>query len=118
MDNEEYHWHLKNCSFVIINKPNNLRNSYNFATKLGEYMSYGSPIITTTVGESKQYLIDGENAYCLKDDSVECIIEKINELLGNQSRAIEIGIKSYETAISNFHYQKYALKLSNFLENL
>lgn len=110
--------HLKSCSLVIINKPQNHRNEYNFSTKLGECMNYGIPIITTPVGEAMEYLKDRENAHIVNSTDVNEITKRIIEILENPSNAIKLGNSARITAISEFDYRLYSMKLRNFLENL
>ena len=107
------------CSMVIINKPDNFRNRYNFSTKLGECMSYGLPIITTSTGESDNYLIDGSNCIVIRDSqSSDEIMKYIARLNSNSQLAESLGRNARETAIRNFGYENYATPLSEFFKEL
>lgn len=123
-----FHNHLSNsklaekyqaCSMVIINKPNNLRNRYNFSTKLGEYMSYALPIITTSTGESGNYLKDGSNCIMINDSySSDEIAKHIVQLNANSPLAESLSQNARETSISSFGYKNYATTLSEFFKEL
>ena len=62
---------------MIINKRPNLQNRYCFATKLGEYLLTGKPVIISDVGEAKNYLKDGESAYIVDSGQPNLIAKKI-----------------------------------------
>jgi glycosyltransferase involved in cell wall biosynthesis len=110
--------YLKTCTFAIINKPNTERNSYNFSTKLGEYLSYGIPVITTPVGESSRYLVDRINAHIINSDDINGLIQRIIEILESPETAINLANRGRETAIDNFDYRLYSKDLLNFFSSL
>lgn len=47
--------YTKGASLFIIYKNENIQNKYCFATKLGEYLLSGNPVITTDVGEAMYF---------------------------------------------------------------
>ncbi|MFY8019573.1 MAG: glycosyltransferase, partial [Bacteroidia bacterium] len=105
-------------TLVIINKPDNKRNSYNFATKLGEYMSYGIPIISTPVGEAAKYFEDRKNAHVVNSTDVDALVERISEILDNPTAAVELGNMGRKTATENFDFRLYSKELINFFSSL
>jgi glycosyltransferase involved in cell wall biosynthesis len=118
LSKDEMHKYLKTCTLVIINKPDNKRNSYNFATKLGEYMSYGIPIIATPVGESGKYLIDGKNVLLVNSKDVNEIVSKISSILDNPEKSLNMGNEGRKTAIENFNFRNYSKPLLDFFNEL
>jgi glycosyltransferase involved in cell wall biosynthesis len=118
LTNEEIHNYLKTCSLVIINKPDTLRNSYNFSTKLGECMGFGIPIITTPVGEANKYLKDNVNVYIINSTNVEQIVSRIIDVFENKSKSIEMGNNAYQTSKDFFDYTNYGNKLVSFFKSL
>jgi glycosyltransferase involved in cell wall biosynthesis len=118
LSKEQMDENLRRCTLVIINKPDNKRNSYNFATKLGEYMSYGIPIISSDVGDSKLYLQDGVNSLIVPSTDVDGLVEKIGYILDNPDEAIRIGNNGRATAVRSFDYLLYSSSLRQFFRDL
>lgn len=103
-----------NCSMVVLNKIESDQNKYNFATKLGEYMALGKPIITTKVGEVKNYLKDNISCIYIDPSSPEEISEAIIRLLDDSEFAKRIGEAGREIAKNEFDYKIHSEKISNF----
>lgn len=110
---------FRTCALAIINKPDNVRNSYNFSTKLGEYMSWGIPILTTAVGESRRHLRDGQNCVLLSDaPSSDEIARRIAELYCDPERAERIGAGAKKTAEASFSYLNHRERLCDFFADV
>jgi glycosyltransferase involved in cell wall biosynthesis len=118
LSKEQMDENLRTCTLVIINKPDNKRNSYNFATKLGEYMSYGIPIISTPVGEAAKYFEDRKNAHVVNSTDVDALVQRIGEILDNPIDAVELGNMGRKTATENFDFRLYSKDLLNFFSSL
>lgn len=116
---EELRQKYQSCSMAVINKPNNERNRFNFSTKLGEYMSYGIPLITSDVGESGKYLKDGENCLLIGDSrSSDEIAIHITRLSSNSSLAEELGENARRTALDHFDYRNHSAALIDYFNSL
>ena len=110
---------FRNASLIIINKPDNYRNRHNFSTKLGECMSYGLPIIATSVGESVNYLSDGENCLLLNSsEDADELSAKILRILQDPDLAKRLGEGAKRTADRDFHYSNYGRVFKEFFDNL
>lgn len=107
----------KFCSFVILNKYTNEQNLFNFPTKLGEFMALKIPVITTAVGEMKEYLEDENNALIFQENNNRDLANKIYFILNNKEFANKIGENCYETAFNNFNYKLFGNKLYLFFKN-
>ena len=119
LSKEELEVQYRNASLVIINKPDNYRNRYNFSTKLGECMSYGLPIIATPVGESANYLQDGENCLLLQScEDADELSAKIMRIVQDPDLAKRLGEGAKNTADQYFHYSNYETVFRAFLEDL
>lgn len=104
---------------IIINKPNNLRNQYNFSTKLSVCMSYALPIISTSIGESKNYLVHEHNCMILKSSGDSNELSKlILRVFTSESLAENLGIEARKTAQEHFLYSKYNESFGQFLYSL
>lgn len=104
----------QHCSMVVLNKVDSLQNRYNFATKLGEYLSLGKPVITTLIGEAKNYLKNNENCLEIPPNRPDVISEKIRNLLNNPSLASKIGENGRKLAKDSFDIRVNGKKLSEF----
>ena len=100
---------------VVINKPNNIRNKYNFSTKLGECMGYGIPIITTAYGDSAMFLKDHNNALIISDSSdSDQIAVLMHTLHSDKGLAKQIGIEARKTTEQEFHYSNFSKPLQDY----
>lgn len=108
----------KYCSLTVINKYSNEQNLHNFPTKLGEYFSFGVPVLTTAVGEMGKYLTDEENTYIFKENNVKELASKMVEVILNQDKSRLIGKNGKEIARINFNYLTEGKRLLFFFKNL
>ena len=105
----------KHCAMVIINKHVNEQNLYNFPTKLGEYLVFEIPVITTAVGEMSNFLINEENAYLFPVNNVDLLASKIIHIIENPEHSKQIGINGKEIASLHFNYLYQGKQLAAFL---
>jgi glycosyltransferase involved in cell wall biosynthesis len=106
------------CTLMVVNKLENQQNTYCFATKLGEYLLSGKPVITTSVGESKYYLKDGESAYIVAPGNVQLLADKIVDAFTDLNANLRIGGKGRDVALNNFVYKIQGEKIAGFLRSL
>lgn len=92
----------KNCFLTIINKYDNQQNRYCFSTKLGEYLYFSRPVITTTVGEANSYLKDGVNAFVVEPHRPELIAQKIIYAFEHPEITKKIGEEAHKLVIKEF----------------
>ena len=92
------------AAFVVC-KNDNIQNRFCFATKLGEYLLTGNPVITTNVGEPKYFLKDGDSAYIIEPDNRNMLKEAMVRCLNYPDEAIMIGKRGQQVA-RNFFYTK------------
>ena len=103
----------QNGAFLsILNKNDNEQNQHGFSNKLGEVLVSGTPVITTTVGEAKYWLKDGESAYIVDPHDPHKISQKIVEAFYDDEKRIKIGEKGKEIAQKYFNtsYQGEIIK--------
>lgn len=115
---EELEAYQNGCTLMIINKLYNQQNIYCFATKLGDYLLAEKPVITTTVGESLNYLKDNESAYIVEPGNNQILADKIVHVFLNSEISKKIAKKGKEVALNNFSYKMQGLKLVNFFKSL
>lgn len=104
---------LKSAGILILAKPENRQNIYNFPTKIGEYLVSGRPVIATKVGVVGQILHDKKDIIFAEYD-VDDITRKIEFLITNPALASEIGQRGKEFAQKNFDYKKHSKSLIDF----
>ena len=106
------------CSMLILNKPDNEQNRYNFPTKLGEYLRFKKPVIYTPVGEMTNYLKDGFNAFEIPSARPDLLAEKILYILDNQKDANRIAENGFALTQNEFNYQIQGKRLSLFFNEV
>lgn len=94
----------KECSMLILNKPDTDQNKYNFSTKLGEYLALGKPVIFTPVGEMAFYLHDKQNAFEVPVNNSEKMAETILTIINNEPIVGVIAQNGKKLANSTFNY--------------
>lgn len=108
----------KNCSFLVLPKPDNEQNRNNFPTKLGEYLSFSRPVITSRVGDMALYMIDGQNALLVEPGNAEQISEAMLRLMQDEGLAQRIGARGRTTSEQEFDFTNLGKKLAVFLRQL
>lgn len=117
ISNDDISRYFSNASLAIINKYDTLQNRYCFATKLTEYIRYGIPVITTNIGESQYYLLDGFNAYIVECGNIEKLSEKIIFALTNSEKSNEIAKNALVLAQKDFNFIHQGTILYKFIES-
>lgn len=106
------------CTLAVINKPSNWQNDYNFATKLGELMLAGIPVIASPTGEMGKYLRDNENAFIVPANDTDAIAEKILFILKNPDTANRVGHNGKNFALKEFNFIYYSDRLTTFFKTI
>ena len=94
--------YMTHAKLAIVLKKDNLQNNYCFATKLSEYFSYRIPVITTLIGENKNFIVDNINAFVVASNSPELVSQSIIFAFENEIISKKIGMGGYKTFIKNF----------------
>lgn len=110
--------YMKGASAFIINKQSNLQNQYCFATKLGEYLLSGNPVITTNVGEATNYLEHGKSAYILQSNTVNELAQAIISIFSDKNTYTTIGLKGKDISLQNFSCLLQGKILARFIKNM
>jgi glycosyltransferase involved in cell wall biosynthesis len=102
---------------LLLAKPDNRQNRYNMATKVGEYLLTGRPVVISSVDPVCKYLNHRENAFITEPDHVQ-IAEEIQFILNNSEKSDAIGSAGKESVVKLFDYRIHALRIDNFFKNL
>lgn len=105
------------CSLLILNKPDNEQNWYNFPTKLGEYLRLGKAVIYTPVGEMTNYLKDGINAFEVPVDRPDLLAEKIVFVIENPEQVLPVAELGASLAQNEFNYREQGKRLKMFFDS-
>lgn len=118
LSQEQLYIHLQYCSLAIVNKYDTLQNKYCFATKIAEYLSYSIPVITTTVGEAKNFLSDGVDSFLVEPLNTEMLADKIIEALTSEDKRQQIAKGGLDLFERSFNYMRYCDTLNDFIRNI
>jgi glycosyltransferase involved in cell wall biosynthesis len=116
LENDDLRRYFSNASLAIINKLDTIQNRYCFPTKLADYCSYGIPVITTTVGESKCYLQDQVNAYIVAPESPQLLADKVVQAFASPDERMAISRASKELSENSFSAMAQGRRLIDVLE--
>ena len=108
---------LISSNMLILAKPNNRQNEYNFPTKIGEYLISGRPVISTKVGIIGDILKDRINVV-FAEFSPEDICNKIEYIITHQVEATSIGNNGRNYALKNFDYKVHTKRMVRFFLSL
>lgn len=108
---------LKSSTVLVLPRPMSLQAQNGFPTKLGEYLASGVPTLVTSVGEIPHYLKDGESAFIAKPGDVDCLVQKLTEILDNYMFAIKVGQRGEQVAERYFNNTKQTKKIIDFIED-
>ncbi len=100
---EEIPMLLTDSDCLVLARPNSKQAQFGFPTKLGEYLASGNPVVVTSVGEIPYYLEDNVTAYISKPDSIDDFANKLQEVLNDKKKAIEIGKEGFKIANKYFN---------------
>lgn len=102
---------LINAEVCALARPDNEQARYGFATKIGEYLLSGNPVVVTKVGDFPLYLMDGESALIALPSCPEDFAKKVEWALTHSKEAAIIGAKGKDVALRHFNYLHETKKL-------
>lgn len=106
-----------NATFLIINKPNNLQNKYNFPTKLSEYLYYSKVLIVSLNTAMAKYLINNRNCVVFKNNDSDDLLEKIKYVFSNKLNQDYLKMEAVNTVENNFDYKVHQINFQNAFLN-
>lgn len=106
---------LINAEACALARPDNEQARYGFATKMGEYLLSGNPVVVTKVGDFPLFLKDGESALLADADDVNSFANKLDWCLTNVEEAKKIGARGKQVAYKYFNYITETKKIVDFI---
>ena len=91
------------------------RSKARFPTKIAEYAAAARPVVTSSVGEVKRYLEDGNTALIVEPGDAAAFARKIVQVLADPEAAAAIGARARDMAEDLFDYRVHAAKLHEAL---
>ena len=116
ISNEYFPSYFWNVNAVVLLRQKNIETVASFPTRLPELLLYGSPLITSAVGDISEYLQDGVNAIIIPAGDVNNLADRILELPKKQEFMGKLGEAGRMASLTYFSNDMYAMKLINFLE--
>jgi glycosyltransferase involved in cell wall biosynthesis len=104
-----------NAKALLIPLRPNAQDSARFPHKIGEYLASGNPIITTNVGEIKNYFEDGKTALIADTYDVCAFARKMKYVLDFPEESKDIGLNGKELGLKEFNYKMHGSRLQKFL---
>lgn len=117
LDKKELFRYYKFASLAIVNKYDTRQNRFCFATKFTDYIAHEIPIITTTVGETMQYFINGFNAYLVPPGKSDLMASKIIQAINNPNQMKLIAANASQLIRQDFNYKYQGGRLVKFFED-
>ncbi len=88
-----------------------------FPHKIGEYCASGRPMVTTNVGEVRDYFTNRETAFLVQNYDEREYALALEEVLEDPALADRVGEEAMKLAGRAFHYQAYGEKIREFIEH-
>lgn len=106
---------MRNARLLVLAKPQNRQNDYNFPTKLGEYLISGTPVLCTLNDNLKEYFITDKNIYAT-ELNCDDMSKKALEVLTNAEKAEEVGQEGQKVALESFSSIVQVEKINSFIQ--
>jgi glycosyltransferase involved in cell wall biosynthesis len=116
-DGELSQLYLNSYALLIPLRPT-VQDIARFPHKIGEYCASGRPMVTTNVGEVKEYFKDRETAFVVENYDEQEYARALERILENPVLADRVGKEAMKLAEQTFHYQAYGRKVKEFVEQL
>lgn len=101
-------------ALLIPLDPNSEQDYARFSQKIAEYLSVGSPIISTNVGEIPYYFKDKENII-ISEYTKDGFAKSMKWVDNNPEKTTMIGLAGYNLGKENFNYITCGKNLHDFL---
>lgn len=106
------------ADFGLFFRPDRRSSHAGFPTKLGEYLSAGTPVITNNTGDISLVLEDKKNGFIVSKCSIEGIKNVLEKIISMpESEFYDMRKSARDTAVERLHYLNYKVAIKNFLDH-
>lgn len=107
-----------NAEALLIPLRETIQDASRFPHKIGEYLASGNPVITTNVGEIKNYFEDGKTALIADSYAIPAFAEKMEYVLKQREVSKTIGQNGKELGLNEFDYRTHGARMKTFLQEV
>lgn len=107
-----------NAEAQLIPMRPTVQDTSRFPHKIGEYLASGNPVITTNVGEIRNYFEDGETALVAATYTTDAFTKKMRYVLEHKEKAKSIGLQGKELGLREFDFKTQGVRLKGFLQEV
>ena len=106
---------LRQCSVLVNPRSKSKWADAGFPTKIGEYFSTKTPVVSTKVGDLPKYMSDKNELLFAEPNSSKSLAGAIKYIFDNPSMSAGMGMNGYEWACANLEYRSNAQKFIDFI---
>ena len=110
--------YYKNSKALLIPLNPGVKDAARFPHKIAEYCASRRPIISSNHGEVKKFFKHKKNALLVNNHKIKELNNLMKYVEDNPVIADEIGLESYSLGYEKFNYEKYGIKIIDFLKSL
>lgn len=111
--------YYKMYNFSVLLRENKRYAQAGFPTKLVESLASGVPVITNITSDIPKYVVDGENGFLLKNNSVQELLDCFKYILSlTRDNLVEMSKNAKNSSFKNFDLQLYSALLKDYFQNL
>ena len=115
---EKMFFELNHSHVLCVTRSNSKFANNGFPFKLAEYMSFGLPIISTSVSDIPNLLTDDENIFLATPGSCSSIADKMEFILHNYEFALEVGKNGKNYCDDNFSINHVGSQFYQFVKSI
>jgi glycosyltransferase involved in cell wall biosynthesis len=117
LSNDMYYEYIQSAWCLVLPRPKNQQTLGSMPLRLGEFMLSGNPVISSEVGEIKNYFTDSVEILLYQPDDSESLLEKFELLAIKDYLAVSIGNNGKKKAKEVFDIKGNASELAEIIAN-
>ena len=110
--------YYKNAVALLIPLRPEIKDEARFPHKIAEYCASKRPIISSNLGEVKNFFEHNKNALLLNRYEIFDMNSLMRFVEQNTDLSNKIGAESYKLGYDKFNYKSYSNKITNFLQHI
>lgn len=108
---------IKKAHFNLFLRNDNLANNAGFPTKFVESISCGTPVLTNSTSNIREFIVEGKNGFLISDNSFQTIKETLSKAI-RLSRDEITEMKKWCVNSRIFHYKEFTSQFSILIHRL